>query len=297
MTRKGRLTGLALVALLAAAPAAAAGTAAAKKRAKKKSPGIVVRSATATATGNGAIATATATCPKKTRALSGGFLLSPPVPGGNVGLVYESQKLGQNAWRVSAQNLDSGAPESLTLAASVYCRKGAPKTSTITASGPKPAALQIGPAVAPTCTGKKNAMAGGMLTGAPVIGAVANEVTIESARTTAKTWQSNFLSGASGTDTLSGYAYCAKGKPPAAVSATSAPNAVSTSTTTVTASCSGKRKLVGGGFAEPTLSLLVPGGFFILLESQRTSATTWQVSGLKVSSAPATLSATAYCAK
>ncbi len=296
MTRRGRALGIVLVLAMAGIPAVSATTAGAKK--KKKKPGVVTRSASATVTGPGAIAAATAVCPKKTKALSGGFLLSPPGPGtGNIGLVYESQKVGQNSWRVSAQNLDTGAPESLTLTAFVYCRKGAPSTSTVTVSNAKPATLQLGPAATPTCAGKLNAMSGGLLSGPPVVGSGAKEITIESARTTAKTWQSNWLSGTIATDTLAGYAYCAKGKLPSAVTTTSAPNTTSSTPTTVTATCTGKTKIVGGGFAEPTIDLTPPGGYFIVLESQRTSAKVWQVTGVKISTDPATLSATAYCSK
>lgn len=295
MNHRMRMGCIAVAALLVAAPIAA-GPAAAKKK-KKKPTAVVTRSATASVSGMGAIATATPLCPKKTRALSGGFLLSPPTAGfGNFGLVYESQKAGQNGWRVSAQNADPGPPQTLTLTAFAYCRKGAPSNKTVTVTAPKPANLQVGPAVAPTCAGKPGAMSGGFLTGPPLVGTAATSIVIDSARTTAKTWQSNIISGAAAADTIAGYAYCAEGKLPAALTTTSEPNTVASSITTVTATCVGKRKVVGGGFGQPAANITT-NGYFFLLGSQLTSAKDWQVTGFKIGSLPATLSATAYCAK
>jgi hypothetical protein len=46
-----------------------------------------------------------------------------PSSGDLVGLVYESVKVEQRAWRASVQLLDPGDPSALDLTTYVYCRK------------------------------------------------------------------------------------------------------------------------------------------------------------------------------
>ena len=65
-------------------------------------------------TGVGAVATATAVCPAGTRLVGGGWLAGDSI-------VFESRKVGVNAWRVSAQNrtgqIDNVVTDSLRVGA------------------------------------------------------------------------------------------------------------------------------------------------------------------------------------
>ena len=65
-------------------------------------------SSTATASGNASTASATATCPGGIKAAGGGF--DAPSSDGAVPLVYESVKVGNKAWRASAQLLSRAIP-------------------------------------------------------------------------------------------------------------------------------------------------------------------------------------------
>src|SRR4051794_7228160 len=67
---------------------------------------VVEATATATASGDGSTASATATCPAGTKAAGGGF--DAPSSSDVVGIVYESVKVRQHAWRAPVQLLDPG---------------------------------------------------------------------------------------------------------------------------------------------------------------------------------------------
>ncbi len=293
MTRRGRLLGVVLVVAVAAVPSLAATPAGAKKK-KGKKPAPVVRTAAGNAIGNGSVATATATCPSKTKAVGGGFVLSPPGPGlGFFGIVYESVKVGQKAWRASAQNFDGGAPDSLSITTQVICRKGAPSTTTATNTTPKPAVNQIGPTSLASCTGKASAQAPGFLTGLPVSGPAANLIITDSFLAAAKTANTTLISSASATNSLTTNAYCANGKVKQVAGQGST---VSTSLSTVesTATCTGKNKMLSGGFQQEGAST-TPASYLVPLESQRTGAKTWRVRAVKIGSNPATLIGWGHC--
>lgn len=268
-----------------------------KKKGKAKKPGpIVTRSASAGASGNGSVVTATATCPGKTKAISGGFSQTPVGPGTSyAGLVYESQKVGQKSWRVSSQVVDSGPPDSISLTTFVYCRKNVKGTSAASASVPKPAVLADGPSVAASCAGKKKAMGGGSFTSPPVTGpSSADSILTGSLPAGPLSWQSQVLSGAAGANTLTSVAYCAKGKAPTTVSTTGSVPPPNVAVTT-TVSCSGKKRMIAGGFSQ-TPQGAPPTGYFLVHESVRNGDKTWSVSGVKVGPPAIAPIAAGYCA-
>jgi hypothetical protein len=286
---------VAVAGLLAIASPVTAG-ALAKKKAKK--PGAVsTRSSTASGTGPSALVTATATCPKGTKAVGGGFLISPPNPGlGFLGLVYESQKVGQGSWRVSAQNLNVGPPQLLTVTADAYCRKGVPSTTTVSATISQPATSQTGPPAVAACTGKSKAVAGGFVSTPPIVGPGATHIMTDSLRTGSKTWLAQALSGPGAPNTVTSHAYCAKGKLPAAVASTSPPNSTPDAISTATATCKGKKKkLLMGGFSEGNVSS-APNSYLLPTESRRLPPNSWRATGYKVGNASGvTLTSSAYC--
>lgn len=274
-----------------------AGAAEAKKKGKKKKPGpVVTRTAVATGSGNGAIETATAVCPGKTRATGGGFEITP-ASAAVVSYVYESLKVGQNAWRVSAQTNDP-PPSSgtVTLTASVYCRKNGPKTSTQSATGATPGTQLIGPSVPVPCPGGRKAVAGGWTTPPPVVGGTPMNALLASSRS-ASGWQSLVISASSGPSSLTSHVYCAKQKKglQEAVLAGS-PVITNFAQSTATAACAGSRSVTAGGFSQSGATLAGPIGFMLPFRSQRLGNGTWVASGVYGGNgAIVTLASHAYC--
>jgi hypothetical protein len=114
-------------------------TADAKKKHKKpKSPPVTVVSAAKSTSADGELATVVATCPAGKIAVGGGFE-SPLVISGtaltDLYIVYESRRVGDNAWQVSGGREHSGgtAP-SIPLTAIADCR-----STTLSAKKPKKA--------------------------------------------------------------------------------------------------------------------------------------------------------------
>lgn len=286
-----RRAAVVLTALAALAPAAVA-TAPAVAKTKKKAPAVVTRSATGSATANGAIATATAVCPKKMRALGGGYSATPNNPAlPFFSLVYESQKAGQNSWKASAQQF-SASPQVTTITSFVYCRKGAPKTSTASATVTDPGTAQhFGPPAVASCTGKKKAMAGGFAISPPLAPAGIMNAVTDSFRASAKSWQVDAFHNTLGAHTLVAQAYCAEGKVPAAVTVLGPTVTAGGTPSTVVAPCAGKKSPVMGGFVMPAKSST---SLFIGYESERVG-NGWQVTGTKNGSLPVALGSIAYC--
>ncbi len=293
----GRKTALVLAifatAALLAAPAAA--------KTKKKPPITEMSASSPSVFGNGAIATATAVCPPSRRAVGGGFLESVPqlVANTSQGSVYESFKVGQNAWRVSSQLFADSADDRLDLTAFVYCRRGAPVTSTTTVTAPQQNGIAISPPVTASCVGKKRkALAGGFSTPPPFATPTSSTSVLDSLRSAPRAWSARLL--ALGTaSTLTTYTYCAKAKKaPPAPSIASSPISTSGTTATAVAPCTGRTKRpLGGGFSQPQATANIPAsqlGLFVPYESRRIS-TAWQVSGVFAGSPPGTIVSTAYC--
>ena len=150
LMRRGVATAFTFLTALALLVPGASSTATAHP--EKKNPLVQVVWASGSAETAGAIATATATCPKTMRpdlepwrAISAGFDL------GGSGVVYESRKVGQRSWRVSAQSLWG----TFTLTLSLYCQNEVPKTTHASSTVATAGTSQIGPAtVAPCRSGK-----------------------------------------------------------------------------------------------------------------------------------------------
>jgi hypothetical protein len=291
--REARRSAIRLMALVLCFTLAAGGAAEAKKKKKKKPGPVVTRSATSTVAGKGQIATATATCPGKTRAVGGGFAATPSTNNGFV-IVHESQKVGQNAWRASAQSFDFDAPDPVSLTTHAYCRRRAPATTAAQLTVPTPALQALGPIATANCPPGRRAVAGGFSTNPPVFGDEISNLVTHSLPSGTGGWFSQVVSQAS--SALTSYVYCAKlKKAPSLVTAAAPPNATAESISTATASCPGKRVATDGGFSQLGIDA-DPGHYFLMYESQA-SGRDWRVSGVRAGSAgvPLTMSSSAYC--
>jgi hypothetical protein len=278
-----------LIALIGLVTLALGGAAEAKP---KKLGSVQTRTATAQGSGNDAILTATATCPKKSRAISGGFS-GTPVTSDALPIIYESVKVGQRSWRTSSQIVDEVAPsDTVSLTSVVYCRKGAPKTSVVTntAATPVPSpATPTGTSTA-TCRGNKLATAGGFFMPPPIL---TNGVPSDSFRISAVSWQVTVQ--ILGATTVTSHVYCAKSKEPTPVTTTTSSSSQFAPTTT-TAACAGKRNPLAGGFTmSGSTHLSTPPGVFYPYESLRADRKSWKASGVHGGTAATTLSAIAYC--
>jgi hypothetical protein len=244
----------------------------ADQKGKAQKRGIVTRTTFGTVAGDRAILTATATCPKRTRAVGGGFAVPRPESGYSA-LVFESQKVGQRQWRASAQMSQASPFTPKTITVDAYCRRGAPATTTVASTVPTPDGSPLhlnGPATSAPCPSNRRLTAGGFST-PPPLGDFGAANAVRRSEPTGNSWTTevesdNHESG------VSSYAYCAKLKrsqPHRAVAATATgANPAPSSSTTVTATCAGKRTMVDGGFAQ-TYLLQIGGGTFQVLESRR----------------------------
>jgi hypothetical protein len=290
----GALVLFAAAALFALAPASVTAQSGGEQQGK-----IKTRSATGTNSGQGAVITQIATCPKKTRAVGGGFT-GTPASAAAIPIVFESRKLGQRQWRASSQINDPGPATSISLTAFVYCRAGAPKTSEAATTVGTPDANGVGPSAIATCPGRRNALAGGFATPPPLGGlTIARVLTAESRRVGDASWEAlGVTTAGAGGSSLTALAYCAKQDPPAARAGVGSPNGAQVTSSTTSASCKAKERAVAGGFAQPGAQANTPIRIFIPYESRRTG-NGWQAAGLLTATAgvpPGTFNAFAYCA-
>jgi hypothetical protein len=256
-------------------------------------PGTVVEaSATAQATGDGSTATATATCPPGTKAAGGGF--DAPSSGDVVGLVYESVKVRQRAWRASVQLLDPGDPSTLTLTTYAYCRAHFPVTRSTAETVPTNGQVQIGPTASATCPSGQIAMAGGFHMPAPLVFPTVTDLFFDSLRSGDSGWDARVVTGPAGPSDVTSEAYCARrGTAPIEANGSSAPNGLDSVSSTATAACPAGLSPAVGGFAQPDSAIV---SFFFVYSSRRVGDS-WQVSGLHTGSEPAVaLDAAGYCA-
>ncbi|HET8975017.1 MAG TPA: hypothetical protein VFN15_00195 [Solirubrobacterales bacterium] len=276
------------------------GVADAKRKAKRKAPGpVVTRSSSSTGSGAGAVVSATATCPKKTRAISGGFSETVPNLEAVAGIVFESQRATARSWRVSAQIRGSGAP--VTLTSHVYCRRRAPKlagASTTLPTGELPGAA-FGPTATASCRGKRRALAGGFVTPAPLVGGSVKNLVAGSLPGSPRDWTALAISTPVGASSVSAFAYCAKAKELPGLSRAGATGpataADAASSTVTTPPCAGKRRALAGGFSQTTTGT-PSGGFFLPYESVRAEdGRSWRVSGIHEDTGAGSLIASAVC--
>jgi hypothetical protein len=248
-------------------------------------------SASASATGPESTASATATCPSGTRATGGGFVV-PSSPEA-VGLVYESVKIRQRAWRASAQVLDLGPPSSLTITTYVYCAAHFPPTATASTTVPTDGQTQLGPTASAACPTGRTAIAGGFRMPPPLSGFMVTSLYFDSLRNGPSAWDTRVVTGPAGTSTVTGEVYCAKhAGSPGQVSAASAPNSTDFERSTVTAACTPGAAPLAGGFSQPESDL----NSFLFVDQSRRVSDGWQVSGLHTGMQPAvSLNAYGYC--
>jgi hypothetical protein len=289
----------ALAALLAVGMAAA--SPAAKQAGKKKSlGGIVQRTAAGQGSGNEAVVTATATCPRRTRAINGGFSLQPPLGANVAASVYESVRAGARSWRSTAQIAEPNAPDDVvTLTTTVSCRRNAPKLKTAAATVPLPltSPATVSAPVTATCPKGRKAIAGGFATGKPVIpgtDATGHSVT-DSFRASAGSWSTRIFSGPA--TSLTTHAYCAKRSiVPFVISAPGTTVSASLSPGASSAACRKKLKgpaPLGGGFIQ-NAAAAPPYGWFAVRASFPNGGN-WEVVGDHLALTPTTLTAQAYC--
>jgi hypothetical protein len=267
---------------------------------KGKAPkrGVLTRTAFGTVAGDRAILSATATCPKRTRAVGGGFAIPPPGSAYSA-LVYESQKAGQRQWRASAQ-MGQGSPFiPKTITAEVYCRSGAPKTTTVTATVPTEEGTPLhlnGPATSAPCPSNRRLMGGGFST-PPPLGDFGAANVVRRSEPTGNSWTTEVESD-NHASSVSSYAYCAKlkGAPPVTPVAATVPGVdPAPSSTPVTATCAGKRTMVGGGFTQ-AYQLQMGGGTFQVFESRRAGKSWVAVSDQGGDSTAISFSSVGLCA-
>jgi hypothetical protein len=292
MTRMHAATCAVLVLLAVAAqcaPASAGGP---------KAPGAasVEGTSTAQATGDGATATATASCPPGTKATGGGF--DAPSSNEVMGLVYESVKVGQRAWRASMQVFDRNAPSTLTLTSYVYCAKRALHTKTVTSTAATDGQVQLGPTVSASCPDGRPALAGGFRMPPPLVSPLVTDLFFDSARSGGSRlgiwgWDTRVITGPAGPSTVTGEAYCGThGEVALEATGSSALNNRDSTTSTATADCPAGLSPTAGGFSQPDSGAA---SFFLVYASRRVGDS-WQIRGLHSGTEPGVgLNGFAYC--
>lgn len=233
-------------------------------------------------TGMGAVATATAVCPAGTRLVGGGWL-------DGYSIVFESRRVGTNAWRVSTQNRIDISSGVLSYA---FCRKGAPKTIAV-AKTSIAAGVGAGTSAVARCPDGRKAVAGGFSTPPPVEPGLIDNVVTDSLRVGTNRWRTQVLSGKVGAS-VTGFAYCAKQKkaPPARTGSTPGVTGDQAPQTAVSPSC-GKQTALMGGFSQTGATGF--GVVFPVYTVSKRAHKTWHVSATNIGGGPLTVSATAYC--
>jgi hypothetical protein len=312
LMRRGLVTGFATLLtlmLLVAGPSSAA-----PAQTGKKNPRQLVVKAFGSAETAGAIATATASCPKTARptlgpwrAISGGFEMrgvvpvfsivgQPPLPPSGSGVVYESRKIGQRSWRVSAQSLSGN----FSLKVFLYCQNGVPKMQSASSTVATPGTPEVGPAAVTHCSSGKS-VAGGFSTPPPFTATGAANTVIGSMPSGNKGWQAEVVSNQA--SSLTSYVYCAKRKQ-ARLGSSRAGESSSVATTeddvayanAYDPQCPNKGRFIpgGGGFSEQGATAsqyLIP-----VTSHSQGSGRSWHAHALKVGSGvPVSLSAVLLC--
>jgi len=249
-------------------------------------------SAAADVSGDGSTASVTATCPAGTKAAGGGF--DVPSSGDAAGLVYESVKVHQHAWRASVQLLDPGDPSTLTLTTYAYCRAHFPATKSTTRTVKTSGEVQIGPTASARCPHGQFAIAGGFQMPPPLLSPTVTELFFDSARAGVSGWDARVVTGPAGPSSLTSEAYCSKAvRAPVEATASSTPNGLDSTISTAAAACPPGLSPAAGGFSQPDSAVV---SFFFVTSSRRVGDS-WQVQGLHSGGDPVVaLDAAAYCA-
>jgi hypothetical protein len=272
-----------------------AGAEAAEKK-KQQPPKLQIGTFAISATGSPNVATGTATCPGKTRAVAGGFTTSKPslAPGSPHWLnVYESQKVGQRAWRVSGvEHFPDPATDSLIVY--VYCQPMKAKVKSATDTVALPAAEATGATALASCPKGTKSISGGFVTPAP--DGVNSSYVSRSIAANATGWvvDATNLSGAAPRN-VTAIAYCAKVAKMKSRSASAAVlGPVDSTKTATTAPCVKGLGLRGGGFATSTPVGGLAGS--ALVYESRAAGRTWTSSASASADATAsTLVTNSYC--
>ncbi len=226
-------------------------------------------------------------CPGRQRATGGGFE-ALPYDGANYIWIYESRKVGQRSWRVSALKNSSGPQTPLTVTAYVYCAKHAPRTKGISKTIAVTSDFQ--PAVA-SCGAAGRAQAGGFFAlVTPNFNDVA--VLVDSYRLGRKSWQTRATLGP-GSPTLTSYVYCAKTRAPRARSGSTTASTEQQLTTATSKGCKRGTRARAGGFSQPDATS--SNHFQLPMESIRVGKQ-WRATAVHSGTGITTLTSIAYCA-
>jgi hypothetical protein len=292
-----------------------------KKKKKPKSSPVTVVSATKSTSADGELATVVATCPTGKIAVGGGFtspLLITATTLTDLYIVYESRRIGDTSWQVSAGREHSGGPApSVPLTAFADCRSTTlsgkkPKkasaarkkkrkvlrVSEVSATGTPALTAEQSSATA-TCPPGTQAIGGGF-SSAPdpeLTGSNHFPVFFASYRSSPSSWLSAFTESGNTARTATSYAYCAAGLK---VSETSTGFTVPASSmagieskTLASPSCPKGLALLGGGFNSTAPA---SGGPLPIWTKSGSAGPTWEVGMYNISTTPDTLSSYGYCA-
>jgi hypothetical protein len=314
-----------LIVLAAVALLVIPATAAAKKKHRKpKSPPVTVVSATKSTSADGELVTITPTCPPGQLAVGGGFIAPLLISGTtltDLHIVYESRRVGDNAWQVSAAREHGGGPApQLSITASADCRSATltQKKSKKAVSGKKrkkrrkPLLITEVSATgsAATASGKQSTATascpagtlaiGGGYSSAPAPNLTASSsfpVMWQSYRSSPTSWLSTFTNSGATAHTMTSYAYCAAGLNVQEASASASLPASSMagiqSTTLPSPSCSNGRALLGGGFTSTPPTSMGP---LPILSKSAAAGPAWEFGVYNLSGAPDSVSSVGYCA-
>jgi hypothetical protein len=187
------------------------------------------------------VVTLTPKCTDGQRATGGGWRVSePPFSPSSAIRVFESRKIGQRSWRVSATVNLVGTVKTLT--ALTYCAK-APKTKQKQRTAVFTGSPGLFVAADAKCGGG-TAQAGGFL----ATPGRSTEI-LESFRQDRKTWRSRAEAVGGGAAAVTSYAYCAEAKKPVARSGFASPILDAPETAT-SADCKRGTKPAAGGFSQ-----------------------------------------------
>lgn len=241
----------------------------------KRGKGLRAASATASAVGAFNVATATARCPGKTKAVAGGYSTSLPSMPGHWLNVYESQRIGQNRWRVSGVEYFP-APAADTLTAYVYCERLKTKVKAVPTGVPLTTTPHGATSVLSICPSGSRALSGGFVT--PASNAVGASYVSRSTAVGQNGWvvDTTNLAGMAAR-TIFGYVYCARvGKAPRRSASVAVLGPANSFRTVITPACPGKTRARGGGFATsaPVAGLL---GTALVYETKR-AGRSWRTS-------------------